>query len=297
VPKVFWSDAGRMLVHEQYRSMLAGWPTRHDQLRIPTRYGETFVLACGDEKAPPLVLFHGGMTTSVMWARSAAAWSEHFRVLAVDLIGEPGFSAPSRPSLATDDHARWLDDVWNALRIESAAIVGASLGGWLALDYAIRRPTRVSDLALLAPAGVGGVRLGFLFKSAPLLLLGPWGHRRALNLDMGFDSGEGMSVADKAFVRFFELVQQHYVARTSPIPTFTDRMLLTVKVPVMAIVGGKDVIFDSDATKRRLETCARDVQVKYLPEAGHGLVDSTAPVLEFLLPAEETRRVKGRRIQ
>ena len=265
--------------------MLASWPTRHVQLRIPTCHGETFVLACGHEKAPPLVLFHGGMTTSVMWARSAAAWSEHFRVLAVDLIGEPGFSAASRPSLTTDDHARWLDDVWNALDIESAAVVGASLGGWLALDYAIRRPAKISNLALLAPAGVGRLRLGFLLKAGPLLLMGPWGHRRALNLDMGFDPGEEMSAEGETFVSFLRLAQRHYVARARPIPTFTDRMLRTIKVPVMAIVGGNDAILDSDHTKRRLETCVPDVQVKYLPEAGHGLVDSTSSILEFLRAA------------
>ena len=291
--KVFWTEAGRMLVQDRYRSMLSSWPTRHDQLRIPTCQGETFVLACGSESAPPLVLFHGGMTTSVMWSRSAAAWSAYFRVFAVDLIGEPGFSAPSRPSMTSDGHARWLDDVWNALRIESASIVGASLGGWLALDYAIRRTAKVSRLALLAPAGVGRVRLRFLLKAGPLLLMGPWGHRRALNLDMGFDPSERTGAEGNAFVSFLKLAQQHYVARTRPIPMFTDQGIRRVTIPVMAIVGGKDAIFDSNHTKRRLEGCLPQVQIKYLSEAGHGLVDSTSSVLEFLLAATEMRRASG----
>ena len=283
--KVFWSDAGRMLVHERYRSMLASWPTPHAQLRIPTCEGETFVLACGPERAPPLVLFHGGMTTSIMWSRSASAWSEHFRLFAVDLIGEPGFSAASRPSMTSDGYARWLDDVWNALGIESASVVGASLGGWLGLDYAIRRAARVGSLALLAPAGVGRVRLSFLLRAGRRLLMGPWGHRRALNLDMGFDPSEEMNVEGQAFVDFLRLAQRHYVARTKPIPTFSDRMLRKVTMPVMAIVGGKDAILDSDETERRLKACVPHVQVEYLSEAGHGLVDSTPSVLEFLLTA------------
>jgi pimeloyl-ACP methyl ester carboxylesterase len=290
LPKVFWTDAGRTLVHDRYRSMLASWPTRSEQLRIPTCQGETFVLAFGPEGAPPLVLFHGGVTTSVMWFRSAAAWSQQFRVFAVDLIGEPGFSAASRPSMASDHYARWLDDVWVALKIECASVVGASLGGWLALDYAIRRPARVSSLALLAPAGVGRVRLGFLLKAGPLLLMGPWGHRRALSLDMGFDPSEAMSVEGQAFVDFFKLAQRHYVARTKPIPTFSDQMLSTVTMPVMAVVGAKDAILDSEETKRRLERYVPQVQVKYLPEAGHGLVDPTSFVLEFLLSGMAMRR-------
>jgi pimeloyl-ACP methyl ester carboxylesterase len=60
-------------------------------------------------------------------------------------------------------------------------------------------------------------------------------------------------------------------------------MLRAVTVPVLAIVGGKDALFDSAQVKQRLEACMPRVQVHYLPEAGHGLVDSTLPVLEFLL--------------
>jgi pimeloyl-ACP methyl ester carboxylesterase len=184
--------------------------------------------------------------------------------------------------MASDDHARWLDDIWNALDIKSANIVGASLGGWFALDYAIRRTARVRSLALLAPAGVVAMRLGFLLRVAPLMLLGPWGHRRALRLDMGFDPNEEASAEGKAFVDLFRLAQQHYVGRMKPIPTFPVHMLCTVKMPVIAIIGGSDAFFDSEKMKRRLKACLPDVEVNYLPEAGHGLVDPTLPVLEFL---------------
>jgi pimeloyl-ACP methyl ester carboxylesterase len=194
--------------------------------------------------------------------------------------------------MTSDDHAGWLDDVWNALNIESASVVGASLGGWLALDYAIRRTAKVNSLALLAPAGVGRLRLSFLLRAGPLLFMGPWGHRRALNLDMGYPNEE-MTAEGQAFVDFFKLAQRHYVARTKPIPTFSDQMLRRVTMPVMAIVGGRDAILDSDETKRRLEACVPDVQVKYLSGAGHGLVDSTPSVLEFLLTATKMRRASG----
>jgi pimeloyl-ACP methyl ester carboxylesterase len=50
-------------------------------------------------------------------------------------------------------YAAWLDDVFDGLARTQPAMVGTSPGGWLALDYAIRRPGRVTRLALMAAAG------------------------------------------------------------------------------------------------------------------------------------------------
>ena len=54
-------------------------------------------------------------------------------------------------------------------------------------------------------------------------------------------------------------------------------------MPVMAIVGGKDVLMDSAETRRRLERNVPHVEVRYHPEAGHFILRQTTPILEFLL--------------
>lgn len=61
----------------------------------------------------------------------------------------------------------------DALGIARAAFVGTSLGGWLALDYATRRPERVDRLALLCPGGVGRQKRGWLFRALLLRPSGP----------------------------------------------------------------------------------------------------------------------------
>ena len=217
-----------------------------------------------------------------MWTRNVPTWSKEFRVFAVDLIGEAGLSAPARPSLGSEAYAFWLDDVWRELGLRQAALVGASLGGLLALDFAIRRPKKVASLVLLAPGGVGRVRPGFLLKVAPLLFLGAWGHRKAHALDMGFDAREQATPAGQTFSKFFALVQRHYVNRMTPLPTFSDEQLRTLRIPLLAIVGGRDALLDSDETRHRLETLVPSARVAYLAAAGHGLIDTTDLVVEFL---------------
>ena len=129
-----------------YRQVLSDWPVPHESHLLATRAGSTFVVSCGPEHGPALVLLHGTLSNAASWMFDAARWSEYYRVHAVDIIGEPGLSEGTQPALDSDAHAQWLDDVLDALGVESAAFVGLSFGGFLAMDYALRRPARVLSL-------------------------------------------------------------------------------------------------------------------------------------------------------
>src|SRR5690606_34107482 len=67
VTGIYTSQAGARAVEETYRRLLAGWPVPAEHLRVPTREGETFVVASGPPDAPPLVLLHGSGSNALMW--------------------------------------------------------------------------------------------------------------------------------------------------------------------------------------------------------------------------------------
>ena len=279
--EVWKSAEGERQVKERTRVFLAHWPVPSRQLHVPTREGDTFVVSCGREDAPPLVLLHGSGANAVTWMGDAPVWATQFRVHAVDVIGEPGLSAPSRPPLASDRHARWLDDVLDALSVPRAAFVGISLGGWLALDYAIRRPERVSQLVLLCPGGVGRQRAGFALKVAPLFLLGRWGRRKAMALALGA-SEEPATPPERAFADYLAVIHAHFRFRRERLPVFGDEALRGLALPITAIVGGRDALLDSADTQRRLEANAPRATVELLPVAGHLLRGQTKRVLDAL---------------
>ena len=277
---VFKTEAGEQAVHALYRQVLDGWYTPKTELRLPTGEGETFVVAYGAEDLPPLVLLHGGQSNAAVWMFDAPSWSKSFRCYAVDMIGEAGFSAPSRPPLESDAHALWLDDVMKGLGLERAAFVGVSLGGWLALDYANRRPEAVERLALLCPAGIGRQK-NFLLKAAPLLLLGPWGRRKFRELVFGPSRGE-VPPALRPFAELIGLIGRYIRPRIVRIPRLGDAELERLKAPMLVIVGGKDVLIDSEDTRRRLARSAPHAEVIFLPEARHAIFGQSQRVLEFL---------------
>lgn len=277
---IYKTPEGEQAVRDAYLAVLANWPTPSEQLRIPTRQGETFVLVSGPKDAPPLVVFHGAHANTARWMREAATWSQAFRVYLVDVIGDAGLSAPSRPPLAGEDHALWLDDVMAGLGLDKVALVGESLGGWLAIDYATRRPERVTRLALLCPAGVGGQK-NLLLKALPLLLLGAWGAHKLTELVLG-PPPPNPSPLQNQVGDLMNLIFQHGHRRILKIPVFGDQALRRLAMPVLAMVGGKDVLLDSAGTRRRLAANAPQAQVLYLPEGRHLLPDQTDTILAFL---------------
>jgi pimeloyl-ACP methyl ester carboxylesterase len=277
---IWKSEAGREAVRERYAKFLAWWPGG-EEIRLPTRHGETFVMTSGPKGAPALVLLHGSAANSASWLGDVGLWGQHFRIYAVDILGEPGFTTDNRPALASGAYAEWLDDVLAGLGLPRASFVGLSLGGWIATDYAIRRPERVERLVLLAPGGIGRFK-NILIWALPLLLLGKWGRERVLARIGGPRPAADAPAAVKAFGDFMELIFAHFIPRRERLPHLSDEGLRRLTMPVLAILGAQDAMIDSPSTRARLEANLPDVQVRWLDDAGHLLPRQTEPVLAFL---------------
>ncbi|MFB6567946.1 alpha/beta fold hydrolase [Streptomyces noursei] len=274
---LYTSEAGAAEIRRRYQEALDAWPVPAERVRVPTRHGETFVVVSGPEDAPPVVLLHGSGANATMWRGDIASWAQHFRTYAVDVLGEPGLSAPNRLPLASDAHAQWLDDVWQGLGLTAAAVVGTSLGGWLALDYADRRPARVTRLALLCPGGVGRQKMGWLFKALLLRAFGRRGMLRSVRAGTGIKDPALQPVLDTVVLTF-----THFKARTERLPVFPDEALSRLGGPVLVLTGDQDALFDAAETARRMRRCVPQATVHLLPGVGHAIFGQTEVIRDFL---------------
>ncbi len=121
---------------------------------LPTPLGRLHAYdAPGTGSLPTTVLLHGMGSNATPFGRVLARLAPHVRrIVAPDYPGH-GFSPPPSASLTPE---ALLDAVSHALDHvldEPAVVVGNSLGGALALHYAIARPERVRALVLVSPAG------------------------------------------------------------------------------------------------------------------------------------------------
>jgi pimeloyl-ACP methyl ester carboxylesterase len=150
---LYKTPAGEQAALSLYNAALRRWPVPHETMTLATRHGDTFIVASGHPSSPPMVLLHGAGMNSAVWARDIAAYSHSYRTYAVDLLGEAGQSAPSRPAWSGPAFAEWLDDILGALKLERTTLLGMSQGAWVALKFAIREPGKVEGWCSSALAG------------------------------------------------------------------------------------------------------------------------------------------------
>ena len=190
----------------------------------------------------------------------------------------------SRPSFNTDAYALWIDDVLDGLDVADTAIVGASLGGWLGFDYAIRRPTRINRLAALVPAGLGRTRLLPLLT----LLLAPFGkrgHHAAAEFVLGPSPQRpdppALAELHDALRDYLFEIQDSYRPRRDRLPIFPDDHLRALTMPVLVIAGANDRLIDSADTARRLARLPHAV-IELQPGVGHIPTNYAATIHTFL---------------
>jgi pimeloyl-ACP methyl ester carboxylesterase len=102
---------------------------------------------------PPVVLLHEGIVDSRLWRKLVPLLAERHTVVTYDQRGYGRSPRPDGPYSPAAD----LASVLEAAGLKRAAIVGASRGGRIALDFVLTQPERVTALVLVA-SGLGGHR-------------------------------------------------------------------------------------------------------------------------------------------
>ena len=212
-------------------------------------------------EGPLIVLIHGITGRSDQWSPAIDHLAAEHRVLAPDLLGH-GESAKPRGDYSLGAYASAVRDTIVALGHERATIVGHSLGGGIAMQFAYQFPERCERLVLVSSGGLGRevhplLRASTLPGSEWVM---PWlMHARVLGvgetigrlvgmlrLRAGTDLAEvargfaslGDAEARDAFIETMRAVLDPGGQRVSAL----DRLYLTETLPTMLVWGSADPI-------------------------------------------------------
>src|SRR5829696_626576 len=194
-------------------------------------------------EGPAVVLVHGGLVDSRLWDDQMKPLSRRFRVVRYDLRGFGKSAAPTGQFWPTEDLRALLD----FLKIERATVVGLSLGGIVAADFALEHPERVERLVFVG-AGLRGDRQPPDEKSmAAYRALVSQGPEKYFETFLKADLLAGLRERPRARERMRTMMLDNYKALSyiraglaqSPEPPTVER-LGRINFPTLVVVGSLD---------------------------------------------------------
>ncbi|MFJ2731093.1 alpha/beta fold hydrolase [Streptomyces sp. NPDC087317] len=239
---------------------------------VETSFGTTHVYRYGpDDPAgasrTPVVLVHGAGSCSAMWYPNTPALSAERPVYAIDTPGDPGRSVQREPIHQPERAAQWLDETLAGLGLDHVHLVGSSYGGWLALNQAHRRPTRLASVTLLDPGGLEKVGLRFfvwifagLFATFAPKVLRP---RLAARLE------QPVLVVPQLRTMIRAVVRAHRIRRPSPLP-LSEQELSTVRTPLYLVLGKRSLLVHAKRQVERVPRLIQGARAEIVSNTGHG---------------------------
>ncbi len=238
-------------------------------------------------EGPPILLIHGITSSSRTWREVMPGLAEHHEVIAPDLLGH-GHSAKPRGDYSLGAYASGLRDLLTMLGIGRVTVVGHSLGGGVAMQFAYQFPGRLGRLVLVDSGGLGNEVAPFLRAATlpgaeyviPVLFSSPL---RATGRAIGSALGklgvqgsantrglaEGMeSLGDPEKRRAFVHTARSVIDPRGQRVDARDRLYLSKDVPTMVVWGENDHVIPVRHGQRAHEMMPHS-RFELVPGAGH----------------------------
>lgn len=106
----------------------------------------------GRKNKPTILFIHGLANAALVWQWNIQFLKDHFHCIAIDLPGN-GHSSRGNYPYSISFYAEVIEEVLDALHLNSVVLCGHSMGGQIAIHFTLNRPSRVQQLILMAPAG------------------------------------------------------------------------------------------------------------------------------------------------
>ncbi|OFJ52908.1 alpha/beta fold hydrolase [Mycolicibacterium grossiae] len=258
-------------------------------------------LAYYDEgRGDVLLLIHGMAGSAQTWREILPGLAKKYRVIAPDLLGH-GKSAKPRTDYSLGAFAVGLRDLLDELGVDSATIVGHSLGGGIAMQFLYQHPDYCQRLVLISSGGLGpdvGLILRLLSAPgaeivmpliAPGFVLAAGNSVKSWLTSLGLRSPRGAEIWNayssfndaqtrESFLRTLRSVVDYRGQSVSAL----NRLQLRSDLPTLAIWGEDDTIIPVDHAYAALEA-RPDCRLEVLPDVGHfAHVEAPSRVIDLI---------------
>ncbi|GMN13274.1 alpha/beta fold hydrolase [Altererythrobacter sp. MTPC7] len=241
----------------EMRAKYGGEPSRF--VEMPD--GNTFHIRDeGPRGGLPIVLLHGSNADLHTWEPWARTLSGDYRVIRFDQIGHGLTGASVDGEYTPDAFAADVEMIADALGLERFVLAGNSMGGGVAMTYALQHPERLAGLVLVDASGApverdSGGNLAFTLARIPGVgaVLSQFLPRSLVERSLSQSVSNQEVVTPEAVDRYWELARYpgtraatraRFAARREP---FAAADVAALQLPVLVMWGKEDALIPYDA--------------------------------------------------
>jgi pimeloyl-ACP methyl ester carboxylesterase len=270
-----------------YDRALLLWGVPIEEKDVDTKYGKAHVIVCGPASGEALVLLHGMNASSTMWYPNIKLLAQQYRIYAIDFLLEPGKSMCENDVSEVSQIMDWYEEIFEKLSLKKFSLIGASRGGWLATNIALRNQEKISKMILLSPAQTFvWIKPGAKIINNIVYTISP--KRKRLREVLETMSFNVDNIEQEYIDQYYLSTKKAEINKcVMDMKPFSDNELKSIRIPTLLLIGDNDIINDRKSLKRAEKLMPR-VETATIKHAGHFLSFDAAPevnakILRFLL--------------
>jgi pimeloyl-ACP methyl ester carboxylesterase len=273
---VYKNERSKSIIQDLYNKQASALNIDFEDIYVDTRFGKTHLLKTGNSNGKPILLFHGGNSTSPYYLRDFLCFRIKYLIYAADTMGHPGKSDQTVLSAKNLEYGEWASDVIDGLGFKKMICMGGSYGGGVLMKLMCVAPQKILKAILLVPSGIcNASNASIMFTMGiPMILYKITQNKKWLTkaiLPMAIDENE----IDEST---FEMVKYAFdnVRVKAGMPSnvkATDMKNYTA--PSLLLAGEKDVLFPGAKVIARAKTIIPNLKTYLMMRSGHMCVLSS----------------------
>lgn len=266
---IYKSKKGKEKSIGLYNKQLAKLNMPFIDIYVETSFGKTHIIEIGNKDGKPLLVFHGGNSTTAYNLLMCRFLLEDFHVYAVDTIGHPGKSAEVCLSHRGYDYGKWANEVITQLGYESMLCFGGSFGGGILTKLLCIAPQKVKKAVLIVPAGINNAfPISSVKMMIPLLEYSVTKKEKYL-IKTALYMALHKEVLDEDTLAIVKDSFDNVKTKVGMPTNVQPQKLSTYNSPTLVIAGEKDCLFPAKKVLPKAKEIIQTCKVYMLKDRGH----------------------------
>ncbi|MBE7105463.1 alpha/beta hydrolase [Bacillus cereus] len=266
---IYKTQSGREMSLKLYDAQLEKLDNSCKDVYVHTRFGRTHIIETGNLSGEPLLVFHGGNSTTAYNLLMYRFLLKDFHIYAVDIIGHPGKSDEVNLSPSNYDYGKWASDVITGLGFDKIACFGVSFGGGVLAKLMCAGPEKVKKSVLIVPSGINNafpistVKIMIPLLKYKLTKKEKYIKETALFMDIKEE------ILDKDTLDMVKDSFDHVKTKVGMPSNVSGKLMQQCKAPTLIMAGEKDCLFPAKKVLPRAKRIIPNNTAHMLKGCGH----------------------------